>query len=168
MAARLQPLALAFVALMGCEPNGTENEPGFPPAVTLKDAIAIAAAEVPRGAVVEGELELATDVSRYEIDVLDGSEVREVRLDPNNGDVLGVVSDTEDVATLMTSAQALAEGRVTLSEAIDAAHSEVGGFAVQAEIENDAIVVLLLDEDATPTFVSVSLQDGTLDVEGED
>lgn len=155
---------LVGVIAGGCvamEPGGTSD---FPPAVSLVQAIEQAAGEVPNGFVVEGELELAEVPSRYEIDVLEGFEVREVRIDPQTGGVLDIVSDTEGVDVLYRGAEILSMSSTTLETAIFVAEAKVDAVPVQVEVNHEerVIEVLLLDSDELVFVIAVDLTNGAV------
>lgn len=136
---------VAAVPLAGAEEKGGKAD--LKQAVgaaktTLARAIEIAQKEVAGAKVLEAGLEVEKDATFYEVVVLSGEVVKEVKVDAASGKVLGVKEEQPDVDELKELAelkQALGAVKLTFAQALEAAAKEVKDgkpFAVELEVED--------------------------------
>jgi Peptidase propeptide and YPEB domain len=98
--------------------------------ITLADAIAIAEAELPDGALIEAEL-TPDEGPFYEVILFDAGHAREVLIDTNSGAVLEVGTDDDDKPAPTCTIAA------TPAEAIARVEAELGGIAVNFSHDNE-------------------------------
>jgi len=109
---------------------------------TLAQAIAAAEKEVSGGKVLEAGLEIEKDATFFEVVVLSGEAVKEVKVDAASGKVLGVKEEKpeeDEVEELAAVKKALGTVKVSFSLALEAAAKEVKdgkAFAVELEVED--------------------------------
>lgn len=121
--------------------------------VTLAQAIDAAQKEVAGGKVIEAGLEAEKDATFYEVVVLSGEAVKEVKVDAASGKVLGVKDekpDPDEEKELAEAKQAVAAAKVTFAQALESAVKEVkDGKAFKIELEM---------KDGKPTYDVALLQ----------
>ena len=134
--------------------------------ISLAQAIETAQKEVTGGKVIEAGLETEKDATFYEVVVLSGDAVKEVKVDAASGKVLGVKDekpDKDEEKELAEAKHALGAAKLTFAQALDAAAKEVKdgkAFKVELEMKGDQAVyevVLLQGEKA----MKVSLDAGS-------
>jgi hypothetical protein len=148
---------LSTLALVGCdlandssdvrERLGDELEQAD---ISLIEAIAIAEGAAPGAVVLEAKLDVHTNVTTYDIELLDGESEREIDVSPSDGAIVRDRSDALDSDDLV-EAQSAAEmvgGSVGWAELVAAAEASAGGIAFEVEADGDKGVLeveLLVD-----------------------
>jgi len=106
--------------------------------VTPAQAVETAQKEVAGGKAIEVDLEVEKDSAFYEIVVLSGDAVREVKVDAVSGKILGVKDEkpaADEAEELAAAKKALAAAKLTFAQALENAGKEVkGGQAFKAEL----------------------------------
>jgi uncharacterized membrane protein YkoI len=96
--------------------------------VGLTEAIETAQKAVPGGKVIEAGLEVEQDQTFYEVIVLSGDAVKEVKVDAAAGKVLGIKDEqpeADEEKELAEARQALAAAKVNFAQALSSAGKEV-------------------------------------------
>ena len=121
--------------------------------ISVAQAIEAAQKEVPGGKVIEAGLEAEKDATFYEVVVLSGEAVKEVKVDATSGKVLGVKeekADADEEKELAEAKQALGAAKLTFAQALEAAGKAVkDGKAFKIELEM---------KDGKPTYDVALLQ----------
>ncbi len=97
--------------------------------ISLAEAVATAQREFPAGTVVDAELQWNGPRPYFEVELLAADKLKELRIDPLTGQMLGVEDQQLDelgVAALAEVKQALAGAKVTAAQVIEAARREAG------------------------------------------
>ncbi len=116
-------------------------------AVTLPEAIDIAAAKLPGAAVVEAELEVENTTPTYEVRLLADGALTRIHVDPDTGMVIRQEQDTDadDVAHAVAAAGLLAVANI--DAAISTAEARrPGGLAFEFAVKDGLIEVEVADE----------------------
>lgn len=106
--------------------------------VTPAQAVETAQKEVAGGKAIEVDLEVEKDSAFYEVVVLSGDAVKEVKVDTVSGKVLGVKDEkpeADEADELAAAKKALAAAKLTFAQALENAAKEVkDGKAFKAEL----------------------------------
>ncbi len=125
--------------------------------ITLAQAIETAQKEVAGGKVVEAGLEAEKDAVYYEVGVLGGEAIKEVKVDAATGKVLGAKdeeADQDEAKELAEAKQALGEAKLNFAQALESAGKEIKDgkpFKIELEMKDGKPVydvVLLQGEKA--------------------
>lgn len=107
--------------------------------ITLAQAIETAQKEVAGGKVIEAGLEAEKDAAFYEVVVLSGDALKEVKIDAASRKVLGIKEEKpekDEEKELAESKQALSAAKLTFVQALEKAGKEVkDGKAFKIELE---------------------------------
>ncbi|HUY92577.1 MAG TPA: PepSY domain-containing protein [Pirellulales bacterium] len=128
--------------------------------LTLAEAVEAASKKVPDGKAVEAEIETEAGGAAFEVEVVSGTKHLEVKVDADNGDILGVEEEVEEEEEARKGEkkpddeqlenEAAATSKISLLHAIRTASKEVeGGKPFEASFARHngllAIEVELLD-----------------------
>ena len=152
--------------------------------ITLAEAVEAAQAAAPGAVVLEAELDFDSTPVAYDVELLDGEQLREIDVSPTDGSVLRDRSeslDADDLAEAQAAAS-LASAAASWTAIIEAAEAEAGGIAFELEADGDDGVLevellvdgviweveLLADGTITKSEVSDDQLEGDDDASGDD
>jgi len=107
--------------------------------ITLADAIEAARAAAPGAVVLEAELDFDSTPVAYDVELLDGEQLREIDISPADGSVLRDRADSldaDDLAEARTAASLASEATRSVA-IIQAAEANTGGIAFEVEADGD-------------------------------
>jgi hypothetical protein len=118
--------------------------------ISLVEAIEIAQKQAPDAVVLEAELDVHTDVTTYDIELLDGGGEREIDVSPADGSIVRDrrrALDADDLAEAKAAAE-LVTASIGWAAILDKAQGAADGVAFEAEADADDRVLeveLLVD-----------------------
>ena len=102
------------------------------PQISLEQAKSIAL-RIQEGTVTEAFLENDNGVLAYEIEVTNGNEETEIKIDPSTGNILSTETETEEPVTV----QELVSAEITEEKAKEIALNEVSGRVIKVDTEKE-------------------------------
>ena len=154
-------IALAL-GLVACDGGNTVEHDGRHALcrfeIGLADAMD-AARDAQAGTVIEAEIEVEGSDPIYDVELVSPTEVAEVTVDPETGDVdvdvEGVPDDRE-----RSDADAIAAAPTSLADAIATAEAEVDGCAVSIGLIDAELIGVVVQTDEEAVGVAIRLADG--------